>query len=287
MIILGNQRAKSLYLPLMTRIIIDVIRKTAHFFEIVNMIRHDIVEDMVATLLCSLINNTGLLQQVVLNISTGQFTVRLEVNTDEFTKSRRVVIPGGLGITKGFQYRVGGDNLIFQGSFGLLAWLQFCSTSTDITKVGDDLFGVLSLTSTGLTSDKHRLILVILSHVSISIFRDGEDVGRAFITPFAHENFSSPLSVDGVALVGVDSNTEETRVGIHKLADIASLQIIKYRGIIEICQVRHINSLLKLGRIDGLDYILLELLWNALNHDFNHVTFILGDFTKIIANIGI
>ena len=30
-------------------------------------------------------------------------------------KSRRVVIPGGLGITKGFQYRVGGDNLIFQG----------------------------------------------------------------------------------------------------------------------------------------------------------------------------
>merc|ERR1712180_60902 len=141
---------------------------------------------MVATLHLGLRDDTSFLQQVVLNISTSQLAIRLEVNTDEFTKARRVVIPGCLGITKGFQYRVGGDNLIFQGSFGLLAWLEFCSTSTNITKVGDDLFGVLSLTSTGLTSDKHRLILIILSHVSISIFRDGEDVGRAFITSLAH-----------------------------------------------------------------------------------------------------
>ena len=34
-------------------------------------------------------------------------------------KSRRVVIPDGLGIAKGFQHRVGLDHLIFKVSLGL------------------------------------------------------------------------------------------------------------------------------------------------------------------------
>ena len=37
------------------------------------------------------------------------------MNTDEFTKSGRVVIPGSLGIALGFQNWVGGNNLVLKG----------------------------------------------------------------------------------------------------------------------------------------------------------------------------
>lgn len=46
---------------------------------------HDLVEDMVGTFQGLLGDDTGLLQQVGLNISTSQFTGSSEVNTDELT----------------------------------------------------------------------------------------------------------------------------------------------------------------------------------------------------------
>lgn len=53
-------------------------------------------------------------------------------------------------------------------------------------------------------------------HVLIGIVRDGENVGWSF-TPFLSPVGSHHLSiVDGQPLVGVDSHTEEPRVGLKK-----------------------------------------------------------------------
>jgi hypothetical protein len=114
-----------------------------------------------------------------------------EVNTNEFTlfkrkriscvggsnfvltyETRRVVVTGGLGVTVGFKYRVGLDDLIFQGT---LHWTRiksqrvrlsraapFCcgfylgqllgglllAGATDFGQVGNDFLHVFSLSGT-------------------------------------------------------------------------------------------------------------------------------------------
>ena len=60
---------------------------------------HDLVEDVVATLAGSLSDDTRLLEQVVLNVTTGEFTLLREVGTDELSETRRVVVTHGLGVT--------------------------------------------------------------------------------------------------------------------------------------------------------------------------------------------
>ena len=44
-----------------------------------------------------------------------------------------------------------------------------------------------------------------------------KDVGWALRPPSANVDFHSTLGVDGEPLVGVDGNTEETRVGVDEL----------------------------------------------------------------------
>jgi len=85
----------------------------------------------------------GMKELTGFNVGTGQFTAVTEVNTNEFTlfkrkriscvggsnfvltyETRRVVVTGGLGVTVGFKYRVGLDDLIFQGT---LEWTRIKS----------------------------------------------------------------------------------------------------------------------------------------------------------------
>ena len=55
---------------------------TLHFLDLV---RHQLVEDMVGSFVGLLGDYTSLLKQVYLNISTGELTSWAEVNTDELT----------------------------------------------------------------------------------------------------------------------------------------------------------------------------------------------------------
>lgn len=50
-----------------------------------DLVGHDLVEDVVGALECLLGDDTGLLQQVGLNIGAGQLAGRAEVDTDELT----------------------------------------------------------------------------------------------------------------------------------------------------------------------------------------------------------
>ena len=54
-------------------------------FQSLDRAGHDLVEDVVRALQSLLGDDTGLLQQVGLNISTSQLTGAGEVDTDEFT----------------------------------------------------------------------------------------------------------------------------------------------------------------------------------------------------------
>ena len=123
-----------------------------------------------------LVCHTGLLKQIVLNIGRSQLGVFTEVNTDEFTESRRVIIPDCLGVTVRLKDRVTHDNLVLNRHLLIFTFLR--RQSTDAGKVLDDLLGVLGFTRTRFTSNQDGLVLPVLDHVRVGIVSNGEDVRR-------------------------------------------------------------------------------------------------------------
>jgi len=99
-----------------------------------------------------------------------------------------------------------------------------------------------------------------LGHVLVGTVADGEEMRGHLITPLAHVDLDGTVGVDGVTLVGVDGDTEETRVGVDKLGLVTGLEDVEDGGIVEEGQVGHILTLLVLGRVDLSDLLLLEVL---------------------------
>lgn len=66
-------------------------------------------------------------ERTSLDISASQLSHRSEVNSNEFTESRRVIVTGSLGVTKSFKDGIGLDDLLFQiGAQGGLVLLRRC-----------------------------------------------------------------------------------------------------------------------------------------------------------------
>ena len=73
--------------------------------------------------------------------------------------------------------------------------------------------------------------------------------------------------INQIYLVGVDSDTEEARVGVDKLVNISDPQVPEDRGVIEVSQVGHVSATVKLRRVDLADLILLpDLLLSLAGH---------------------
>ena len=176
------------------------------------------------------------------NIARSDTTSTVEVDSNELSETGRVVVTDSLGVTEGFQDRVGLDDLIFKSNSlfssvssrlfaGKLISL-FLLTSTNGGEVGNDLFGVFGLTGSRFTSNQHGLIFVILKHVTVGFVRDGEKMGWHLSTTLTHVHSSDRVGVDGKSLVGVDDDTEETRVGLNQAEvnyDISiSISHVKY-----------------------------------------------------------
>lgn len=110
---------------------------------------------MVGSFLLLLEDDSGLLEQVGLDVSSRQFSRRAKVNSDELSESRGVIVTDGFGVTERFQDGVGLDDLIFE--VALLAFLRFfvllLEVRSDDGEVGDDLFRVLSLSGARLTAE--------------------------------------------------------------------------------------------------------------------------------------
>ena len=82
-----------------------------------------------------------------------------------------------------------------------------------------------------LTSNEHRLILAIAQHVVVGIVRDRVDVGRHFSLALILVANDNVVVVDGEPLVGVDSDTEETGVGIDQENFVTRFQVVDNRGL--------------------------------------------------------
>merc|ERR1719385_253679 len=214
----------------------DVIGKQTLLLKVRNRVRHQVIEGVVASLKGLLVGQTGLLKEVDNHVSSRQLTRGIEVDTDELTKSGGVVISHSLGITPGFQDRVGLDNLVLKGGLSLLPLAR----GADGGKVGDDLLGVLSLSSTRLTGNENRLVGARVHHALVGSLSNGKDVGRALITSLTNIQLHGTESVDGESLVGVDGNTEETRVGVDELVDVSDLRVPQDTGITKVGEASHV-----------------------------------------------
>merc|ERR1712088_552166 len=198
------------------------------------LVRHDVVESVVASFNWSLESQTRFFQQVDDHVSTRELTTSIEPDTDEFTKSRGVVIPQGLGITPGLQDRVGLDNFVLK---------------TNLT--------LLRLASTRLTSNENRLVLAIVHHTLVLLLSNTKDIRWALLSPQAHVDLHGTLGVDGEANIGIDGNTEEARIGVDKLIDVPNHRVPQDTSIIQISQTSHIVRAVELGRVDLTNLVLL------------------------------
>ena len=176
------------------------------------------------------------------------------MDTDEFTKARRVVISDSLGVTPGLKDRISLNNLVLKRSLSLLPLAR----GADGGKVGDDLLGVLSLSSSRLSSNQDGLVAASVHHALVGSLSNGKDVGPAFISSLANIQLHGTEGVDGESLVGIDGDTEETRVGVDELILIPDNGVPQDASIIEVGQARHVIAAVKLGRVDLANLVLLE-----------------------------
>merc|ERR1719357_2136147 len=193
-------------------VVVDVLASSAlgpqtALADSVSIRLEQLVEDVVGPLDLLLLGDTRLLEQVGYDVTTTELATGGEVDTDEFTESRGVVVPRSLGIAIGLQDRVGGNNLVLQGDL-LLALLA--APGGDHGQVGDHLLRVLRLAGAGLASDEHGIVLLVGQHVPVGSLGDSPEMRRHLVPALAQVNLANPVGVQGVPLVRVDDHNEET-----------------------------------------------------------------------------
>ena len=83
-------------------------------------------------------------------------------------------------------------------------------------------------------------------------------MGRAFISPQANVDFHGTLGVDGETFVGIDGNTEQTRVGVDEFILVPDHRVPQDTSIIKISQTSHVIRTIKLGWVDLSNLVLFE-----------------------------
>merc|ERR1712142_1202587 len=152
-----------------------------------------------------LVGETGLLEQVDDHVGSGKLSGAVEVDTDELSESGGVVVPDGLGVAPGLKDGVGLDDLVLKGGLSPLP----LAGRADGGEVGNDLLGVLGLSSTGLSSNEDGLVVTSVGHALVGALSDGKDMRPALVPPLADVQLHGAEGVDGETLVGVDGDTEE------------------------------------------------------------------------------
>jgi hypothetical protein len=256
---------------------INVVTQQTHVFGSVlfGSIRHELVEDMVATLQGHLRNDTSLLQQIGLDISTSQLSGRSEMDTDELTETGRVVITGCLGVSERLKDGIGLDDLVFKGYFlgGGFAG------SGDVSEVGNNLLGVLSFSGSRLSSNQDGLILMILQHVLVGSLSNGKNVRWNFISPLALVDLHGSGGVNGESDVGIHGDTEKAGVGVDEISPVSLPQVVEDRSIVQEGQVGHVFAFEVLGGIDLTHEIFLVGFFRSVVFDGDEISLCAGDGT--------
>merc|ERR1711936_106993 len=250
---------------------------------------HDLVEDMVISLDLELEGDTGLLQKVGLDIGGGDLASGSEVDTDELTEARGVVVSDGLGVTVGLQGRVGLDNLLLEGT-GILALGCLLLGSLGIGTVQgvvlQHLLCVLGLTGSRLTSNERRLMLALHLKELQGTISDGIQVGWGLVSSSVSEMGSHDRSVHHQPFVRVDTDTEKTRIGVDLQDLVTGSQVVEDTSLVQDGQVGHVFLLFKLGGIAIQDLGLGNILGSFGGLDFAGIAG-LGDLAADVNLIGI
>ena len=182
----------------------------------------------------------------------------VEPNTDKLSEAGGVVVPNGLGVAVRLQDWVGLHHLVLQGGLLLLPLLQLlASVGADEGEVGNDLLGVLGLSSTGLSSNQDGLVDAGVVHALVGSLSNTEDVGPALGTPLAHVDLHGAEGVDREPLVGVDGDAEEAGVGVDQLVLVPHHGVPQDAGIAKEGQVGHVLGTVELGGVDLADGVRL------------------------------
>merc|ERR1712137_1468151 len=108
-------------------------------------------------------SNSRFLKKVVGNGTTTRVTDLIELNFEIFSETTGVVVTQSLGITEGFEQRVGLQNYM----------LHIIDTST-VTRhsrnVLHDQLGGFSFSGTGFTTDNNTLVLLLSLHGTVGFF---------------------------------------------------------------------------------------------------------------------
>merc|ERR1712015_531015 len=236
----------------------NVVGQEALGLKVRNMVGHEVVEGVVATLKGLLVGETGLLEQVDHHVGSRQLSRGVEVNTDELSESGGVVVPDGLGVPPGLKDGVGLDDLVLKGGLSLLP----LAGGADGGEVGDDLLGVLGLSGTRLSSNEDGLVVTSVGHALVGALSDGKDVRPALVPPLADVQLHGAEGVNRVTLVWVDSDAEEAGVGVDQLVLVPHHGVPEDASISEEGQVSHVLGVVELGRVDlahGVGLVGLDL----------------------------
>merc|ERR1719454_1634066 len=267
----------------------DVVGQQTLGLQVGNLVGHEIVEGVVATLQRLLVGETGLLEQVDDHVGSRQLTGGVEVDTDELSKPGRVIVPHGLGVAPSLKDGVGLDDLVLKGGLALLP----LSGGADGGKVGDDLLGVLSLSGSRLSGDKDGLVDAGVLHALVRGFSNTKDMWPALGSPLAHVDLHGAEGVDGVPLVGVDGDTEEAGVGVDQLVLVPDNGVPENAGITEEGEIGHVLRAVKFGGVDLADCVrLVDLVFSVdgngellASSEGVILDFLRADALKVAANL--
>jgi hypothetical protein len=220
----------------------------------------ELVEDVEAALSLSLVNDSRLFEQVDLKTGSRDEARVVELKSDEFTETRRVVVLVGLGITEGFEHGVQFDQLVLED------WPtgDLLVTSSDVGDVLNDLLGVFGFTGSRLSSDEERLVLSVVEHGTVGGVRDGEDVWCDFVSSLAAVDVHHVVGVDGEKFVWVDYDAEKTRVGVDHIAFVSLSQVVEHGGFGQVRQFGAILDTIELWWIHEANLIFLDLYFVSL-----------------------
>ena len=130
------------------------------------------------------------------------------------------------------------------------------------------------------------------AHGVVGSLSDGKDMRWDLVPPLTTVDTDGPHGVDGEPLVRVDSDTEETGVGVDQSLNVPLLQIEQDGGVVEVSQVRHVLAAVVLGRVDLSDKILLVLLslsfkgsLNDLDSDFGTIGLLNDALSKLLLRV--
>ena len=106
----------------------------------------------------------------VVNVATNDLSVTAELDLDELSETGGVVVPDGLGVSERLEEGVGLDDLLLEDTgSGLVGGSKGTGGTGNGGEVLNNLLGVLGLSSTALTSDQKRLVLLVYLRMNAEV----------------------------------------------------------------------------------------------------------------------